>query len=248
MTNIQTSISVPIDEAIENYGYRISFLKRGFNGEACELEEVLGSFDHSLVNVGKAEWLEHIENHLLCHYSYCSHNFFMELSELRSGLKNIIKQKLTQYGYFKELKKETDDLIVMLKKYEVFLANPLASTPMKKLMAEIKIPKYSLDINSYYYLPVLFNGKFSIRRLAVFQTTIERLSDNEDYTYNLSYILVDVDNPTVKIDYMHSNLLNFDGLKWGNKLGKNMLFITEEAAKNEVNEFYKMCMNEISLT
>ena len=242
-TNIQTSVLVPLDQVIDICGSYIYL--QGFNSRSYELSQELGKFKHS-DSYSKFTDLSAAETYLKANYTEAFEETRAELKSLTVGFSNVLKQQLMKLGYFKKLQIKIEKLRTLRNKYENLLVNPMEHTPMKKLAAEIEMPKYSLSSKSYYYYPIFSNNKMIIRRVAVMETIVEKnyFASGPDYFFD--YLLVDVDNPSVKLNYSFRNISDFDGVKWGVFLGKSMLFISEEEAKKSVAEYYQSLINQMA--
>jgi hypothetical protein len=238
-TNIQTVNSVPSHQFLHYFGFHIALMKRGYDGEPSELQEGIGKHYDDYDCIDKFEKLSHVEHYLKFYYKERLDNYSARLSKLQWKISTIFKQPFFIFGFSPKLKRNIEELKTIKEQYKKLLADPLTYTPIKKLDEHINIPKYLIGEQDYYYYPSLVRSRLVIRKLHVGQRIIEKASHFPPYTHCFSYDFYDINDKNFKLHYSFLSLFTFDGIKWGNELGNDMLFLSEEDAKNHVTEFYK---------
>lgn len=238
-TNIQTANSVPSHQFLHYFGSYVALMKRGYNGQPCELQEGIGRHYEIYDCIEKFEKLSQAENYLKFYYKEKFDKSSLRLNEAKWSLNSLFKRSFFIFGCFHESKRNIKQLEEIKNKYAMFLADPLVHTPIKKLDEQINVPKYLIGEQDYYYYPSLVRSRLVIRKLHVAQRIIEKTSHFPPYTHCFSYDFYDVNDKNFKLHYSFLSLFKFDGTKWGSELGNDMLFLSEEDAKNHVAEFYK---------
>lgn len=243
---IQTAHSVPSHQFLHYFGFHIVLMHRGSDGEPCELKEGIGHFHEQYDCIEKFEKKEHVENYLKWYYKQQSDRNSLVLSNLKCSPTTIVKRIFFGFGFFNELKTKIEKLEKIKQQYVILLSDPLMHTPIKKLDEQINVPKYLIGDQDYYFYPSIVRGGLIVRKLQCTQRIIENASVFPPYTHSFSYNFCDVNDENFKLHYSFLNIFEFDGSKWGYELGKDMLFLSEEDAKNHVADFYKAKLETLS--
>ena len=243
--NIQTAHSVPSHQFLHYFGFHIALMKRSYYGDPCELQEGIGNFYDEYDCLEKFKNIEAVENYLKFYYKEQFDNCSARLNKTEYSISTLFKKPFFIFGCFHELKRNIEEMKTIKEKYKQLLADPLAHTPIKKLDVNINVPKYLIGGQDYYY-PSFVRSRLVIRKLHINQRIIEKASHFPPYTYCFSYDFYDVNDKNFKLHYSFLSLFTFDGTKWGSELGKDMLFLSENDAKNHVVEFYKEQLDIIS--
>jgi hypothetical protein len=238
-TNIQTVNNVPSHQFLHYFGFHIALMKRGYDGEPCELQEGIGPFHNLYDCIEKFEKTEHVETYLKWYYKQQSDRNSLVLSNLKWSPTTLVKRIFFGFGFFHGLKTKIEKLENIKQQYVSLLSDPLVHTPIKKLDEQINVPKYLIGEQDYYFYPSIVKGRLIVRKLNCVQRIIEKASVFPPYTHSFSYDFCDVNDKNFKLHYSFLNIFEFDGAKWGYELGKDMLFLSEEDAKSQVTEFYK---------
>lgn len=241
MNNIQISNSVPSQQCVNSFGFHIALMKRGYDGEPCDLREGIGKYYDTEISdcIEKFKDLTQVEKYLEFYYKERFDNYSAQLSNMKWKISNLFKRPFLAFGYFNELKINIERLETIKKQYSTFLADPLAHTPIQKLDENITIPKYLIGEQDYYYYPSLVRNRIVIRKLELVYRSMEKTDRLLPYSYSFNYVFSDVKNKKFNLKYSFLSLSTFDGIKWGSELGFDMLFLSEDEAKEHVSEFYK---------
>lgn len=244
--NIQIANTVPSHQFLHYFGSHIALMKRGYDGEPCELQAGIGRHYDYYDCIDKFEKLSHVEHYLKFYYKEQLDNYSTRLSKIKWSISTIFKQPFFIFGLFHKLQINIEQLQTIKKKYQKLLADPLTHTPIKKLDDEINVPKYLIGDQDYYYYPSLVRSRLVIRKLKVAQRIIEKTNHFPPYTHCFSYDFYDANDKNFKLNYSFLSIFKFDGSKWGSELGRDMLFLSEDDAKSHVVEFYKDMIAEVS--
>lgn len=237
--NIQFSHNVSSHQFLHYFGFHIALMNRSSDGEPCELKEGIGHFYEQYDCIEKFEKTEHVENYLKWYYKQQSDRNSLVLSNLKWSPTTLVKRIFFGFGFFNELKTKIEKLETIKQKYVRLLSDPLVHTPIRKLDEQITVPKYLIGEQDYYFYPSIVKGALIVRKLQCTQRIIEKAILFPPYTHSFSYDFCDVNDKSFKLNYSFINIFEFDGSKWGYELGKDMLFLSEDDAKNHVAEFYK---------
>lgn len=237
--SIQIAHSVPSHQFLHYFGFHIALMNRSSDGEPCELKEGIGHFYEQYDCIEKFEKTEHVENYLKWYYKQQSDRNSLVLSNLKWSPTALVKRIFFGFGFFNELKTKIEKLEKIKEQYVILLSDPLMHTPIKKLDEQINVPKYLIGEQEYYFYPSIVRGRLIVRKLQCTQRIIEKASIFPPYTHSFSYNFCDVNDKNFKLNYSFLNIFEFDGSKWGYELGKDMLFLSEDDAKNHVTAFYK---------
>lgn len=235
-SNIQTATPIPSQPLLHYFGFHIALMERGYDGEPSTFEEGIGNHYESIQNF---ENLEQVERFVRSHYKEQANRNSLRLSKINWNLITLFKKSFFAFGFFKELKTSIEQLKKVNEKYVQLLADPLGHTIIKKLDEHIIVPKYLIGEQDCYYYPSLKNNILVLRKLKCIRRTIQKISFLTPYTHSFSYDFKDVNDEKFDLHYSFLSLFRFDEEKWGYKLGEDLLFLSEEAAKNHIAAFYK---------